>query len=84
MSIHQSPLQIGGTAVLGVAAVRSSLVAAGRGAQGLAFTGADTIGSLVSVGLGLIGTGSILIRRGRGTTVGVGDRLDLDETGPDT
>ncbi len=78
MALHQPSLQVGGVLVVGAAVGRSAVAAAARGAEGLAFTGSAAIHSLVGVGLGLVGAGSIMLRRGRDTTVSAGERLDID------
>lgn len=71
MSLSQAPLQIGGTTVVGAAVVRSGFV----GASQLALTGAAAIKTMAVLGVGLIGTGSVLVRRGRGTQLSGGHPL---------
>jgi hypothetical protein len=72
VSVHAAPVQAGGVAVLGASYVKSGGAVVARGAQGFALTGAAALQFLTMLAMTLITLGALLVRRGRGTSLGDG------------
>ena len=70
MSVYSAPVQAGGAAVLGAAAAKSAVSGASRGGSWLASTGAHILMALSAIAATALGVGRVLVRRGRGTTLG--------------
>jgi LPXTG-motif cell wall-anchored protein len=70
MSFHSAPVQAGGAVVLGASALKAGTSAAARGSFSMALTGAQALQFLTALGLMLITLGAVLVRRGRGSSMG--------------
>jgi LPXTG-motif cell wall-anchored protein len=70
MSFHSAPVQAGGAAVLGASALKAGTSAAARGSYSLALTGAQFLQFLTALGVMLVTLGAVLVRRGRGSSMG--------------
>jgi LPXTG-motif cell wall-anchored protein len=72
MSVHAAPVQTGGVAVLGVSFLKTGGSAIVRGRTSLAATGAESVQFLIMLATALITLGLLLVKRGRGATLGSG------------
>jgi LPXTG-motif cell wall-anchored protein len=70
MSFHSAPVQAGGAAVLGASALKAGSAAAARGSFTMALTGVQALQFLTALGLMLITLGAVLVRRGKGSSMG--------------
>lgn len=79
MSVAQAPVQIGGTAVLGMAGARGVARGVERGLASLPATGgalAESVRTFLFAGAGLLTVGGALMQRGRNHRIRGGRELD--------